>query len=165
VKTEQISTAKHDEILDRRAKVWEMRVGGMTVREIATDLGVGVATIQRDLDAVREELDESTKFHAETDRAIAAARLDKVARKLIAGIEMVDVPDLPSVANALAKIEDRRAKLLGLDAATKTELTGADGGPLKVDARDSLLRKLSSLAACEDTESEASSDNSATDAG
>jgi hypothetical protein len=156
MKSEHATSAKQDEILDRQSKVWSMRVDGMTVREIAAELDCGVATVQRALDAVRAELDESTKFHAETDRAIAAERLDKVARKLIAGIDLVDVPELPSLANAIARIEERKAKLLGLDAASKTELTGAEGGPLQVDARNDLLRKLSSLAARDNTEGETS---------
>lgn len=155
MKVEQ-GSAKQDEILDRQAKVWTLRVDGMTVREIAVELGIGVGTVHRCLDTVREELDESTRFHAETDRAIAAARLDRVARKLISGIDLVDVPDLPSLANAIARIEERKARLLGLDAASKTELTGAEGGPLQVDARDDLLRKLSSLAARDNTEGETS---------
>lgn len=155
MKTEHLTTVKTDEIRDRRNKVWTMRVDGMTVREIAEEVGRSIGTVQADLDAIRAELDESTKFHAETDRAIAAERLDKVARKLIAGIDLVDVPDLPSLANAIARIEERKARLLGLDAASKTELTGAEGGPLQVDARNDLLRKLSSLAASDNTEGEA----------
>lgn len=166
--TEHTISAKDDEIRDRRARVWSMRVEGMTVREIAEQLrkekhACGVATIQRDLDAIREELDNSTKFHAETDRVIASERLDKVARKLIAAVEVVDETTLSSLAGAIVRVEERRAKLLGLDAATKTELTGANGGPLEVDARDTLLRKLAGLAACETSEIEASADSGATE--
>lgn len=164
MKSEHCTTAKQDEILDRRGQVWDMRVSGMTVREIAAELSCGVATVQRDLDAVREELDTLNKCRAETERAIGASRLDKVARALLKAADSVGYDDdgnpdgaaLATVANAIARIEERRSKLLGLDAASKTELTGAEGGPIQVDARDDLLRKLSSLAARDNTEGETS---------
>jgi len=129
VKPERINTPKRDEILDRRAKVWSERVDGKTVRELAEEFGVSVGTIQGDLDAIREELNENTRYSAEVDRTIAAARLDKVARKLIAGAELVDVPDLPAISNALARIEERRARLLGLDKPFETIVHQTEASP------------------------------------
>lgn len=157
------TSAKDDAILARRKDVWSRRVRGETVREIAEELGVGVATVHRDLEAVRAELDDCTKRGAEIERAIGANRLDGVARKLMAAVDQcAEASEFSTLANAIARIEERRAKLLGLDAATKTELTGADGGPVKVeDAKNALLAKLSSLAASETTEGEASGSDSA----
>jgi hypothetical protein len=161
-----MGTVKQDEILDRRKEVWDRRVKGETVREIAFALGAGVGTIQSDLDAVRKELDEGCRYRAEIERSVGAGRLDKVARNLLASVDVITDPaELSTVANALARIEERRAKLLGLDSATKTELTGAEGGPLQIDARNDLLRKLSSLAAGEDTEKQAAVDTDAADPG
>jgi hypothetical protein len=156
MRNEQPSSAKTDEILGRRDEVWELRVNGDTVREIATKLKVSVGTVHNDLAAVR----------AEAERAVGASRLDKVAKALLAAIAApsfdedgnLDAGALATIANAVARIEERRAKLLGLDAATKTELTGAEGGPLKVDARDHLLAKLSALAIGEPSEDQAPSD-------
>jgi DNA-binding CsgD family transcriptional regulator len=161
-----MTTAKHDEILDRRDDVWERRVKGDTVREIAAALSISVGTVQSDLDAVRAELDENNKTRAEIERAVGASRLDAAAKRLLQILD-ADVPigeatteqlidmasAIPAAINALARIEERRAKLLGLDAASKTELTGANGGPVQVeDAKRALLVKLSGLAAGGSTE-------------
>lgn len=167
------SYTKDDEILARRNTVWQMRIDGHTVREIAAAIKMSVGTVNSDLHAVRAELDDGNKFKAEADRAIGAGRLDKVAKALLNAIATtafdkdgnIDASSLASAANALARIEERRAKLLGLDAATKTELTGAEGGPLKIDARDALLNKLASLATSSDTEGQAASDTGATESG
>lgn len=166
------SDIKDDEILNRRNKVWEMRVNGYTVREIAAAVGMSVGCIHKDIAAVRAELDHENKYRAEAERAIGASRLDKVARALLTVVAAVpfdkdgnvDAGALATVANAVARVEERRAKLLGLDAATKTELTGADGGPLKIDARNALLDKLSRLATGDAPEGQASDDTPATDA-
>lgn len=42
-----------------------------------------------------------------------------------------DTGPVLAAIDRLLKIEERRAKLLGLDAPKKTELTGADGGPVE----------------------------------
>lgn len=160
------TTVHDDQVLDRRSDVWERRVRGETVREIAKELGIGVGTVHADLEAVRAELDENSRCRAEIERSVGAGRLDKVSRKLMATVDLVDDPgELSTIANALARIEERRSKLLGLDAASKTELTGAEGGPLKVeDARNALLSKLSGLAASEPTEGEAQQPDQESDA-
>jgi len=168
----EYTSAKNDEILERRNQVWQLRVDGNTVREIAMQLKVSVGTVHNDLTAVRTELDENNKFRAESERAIGASRLDKVAKALLSSIANtpfdkdgnIDGGTIATVANAIARVEERRAKLLGLDAATKTELTGAEGGPLKIDARNALLDKLASLAAGDNTEGQATGDTSPTDA-
>lgn len=168
----EYTSAKNDEILERRNQVWQLRVDGNTVREIAAELKVSVGTVHNDLTAVRVELDEKNKFRAEVDRAIGASRLDKVTKALLNSIANtpfdkdgnIDGSAIATVANAIARVEERRSKLLGLDAATKTELTGAEGGPLQIDARNALLDKLAGLAAGDNTEGQAPSDTSATDA-
>lgn len=169
----EYTSAKNDEILERRNQVWQLRVDGNTVREIATQLKVSVGTVHNDLTAVRAELDENNKFRAEAERAIGASRLDKVTKALLNSIANtpfdkdgnIDGSAIATVANAIARVEERRSKLLGLDAATKTELTGAEGGPLKIDARDALLNKLASLATSSDTEGQAASDTGTTESG
>ena len=50
--------------------------------------------------------------------------------ELLAGLWPAAISgDVPSVGMAL-RVAERRARLLGLDAPTRQELTGADGGPL-----------------------------------
>lgn len=108
--------ADQDKILARRKDVWEQRLAGFTVREISAALKIGVATVHRDLEAVRLELDDRVMQLSEVERAIGAGRLDRAARSLMSTIELIEDPgQLSTVANALARIEERRSKLLGLD--------------------------------------------------
>ena len=137
VKSERYTNVKTDEILDRRAKVWELRVNGGTVREIAAELGFSVGTIQNDLHAVREELDDLNSCRAETERAIGASRLDKVAKALLKTVDSIgydadgnpDASALATTANAIARIEERRAKLLGLDRPYETIIHQTEASP------------------------------------
>lgn len=123
-------SAKQDEILARRKEVWALRLKGRQVREIAEQLKVGVGTVHRDLEAVRAELDDRVMQFAEVERAVGAARLDTIAFKIFNAIDEVVVPgDLPTLANALVRIEERRAKLLGLDKPYETIVHQTDASP------------------------------------
>lgn len=136
------TSAKKDEILERRSEVWDLRVKGRTVREISAMLGVSVGTVQSDLDAVRKELDADNSVRAEIERAVGASRLDAAALKLLsiinaepdietAGIEALAsmANAIPSAINALARIEERRAKLLGLDRPYETVVHTTTASP------------------------------------
>jgi predicted nucleic acid-binding Zn-ribbon protein len=122
-------TAKKDEIADRRGDVWNRRVLGETVREIAASVGKSVGTVMSDLNAVRQELEDMTMQAAETERAIGAARLDKVGRALLATVDMAELDQLPALSNAIARIEERRAKLLGLDKPFETVIHQTEATP------------------------------------
>ena len=53
---------------------------------------------------------------------------------------------VPEITDRILRIMERRAKLLGLDAPTRTEVTGKDGGAIEVDdARESIQRKLAGI--------------------
>jgi len=58
---------------------------------------------------------------------------------------------VPEITDRILRIMERRAKLLGLDAPTRTELTGKDGGAIEVDdARESIQRKLAGISTASD---------------
>lgn len=122
-------------IEDRRSKAWELRLKGKTVRQIAAALSVSVGTAHHDIAAVLDRTKEENDDRAETHRAISLARLDKalstIEDALTAQVPAKD-PEHPEAASAdhdlrlkavagLLKLEERRAKLLGLDAPTKVE--------------------------------------------
>jgi hypothetical protein len=48
-----------------------------------------------------------------------------------AALNLVKTDPSPAAIASAAKILERRAKLAGLDAPSKTEVTGADGGPIQ----------------------------------
>lgn len=159
-------------IEDRRSKAWLLRVKGKTVRQIATELGVSVGTAHSDLAAVMERTRSESDDRAETHRALSLARLDRaldtIEEALRAQVPAKD-PENPDSASAdhdmrlkaiagLLKLEERRAKLLGLDAPTKQEVSGPEGAPIPVDARSSLLDRLAGLVAGENAPGPAGSD-------
>lgn len=160
MKSEHATSAKQDEILDRQGKVWAMRVDGMTVREIAAELDCGVATVQRALDAVRDELESLNSCRAETERAIGASRLDKVARALLKAADSIGYDDdgnpdsgaLSTVANAIARIEERRSKLLGLDKPYETIIHQSEASP--EEARRLMAEKFGRTAKRQDDENQ-----------
>lgn len=64
-------------------------------------------------------------------------RLDAMLRALWPKVEKGDTAAIDRVI----KIQDRRAKYLGLDAPTKTDITGT----VEVDARESLVSRIAGL--------------------
>ena len=121
-KTGRVALAARD--LETRAT--ELRLAGKSFRTIARELN---CTPSGAHGAVSRALDRtllSTTEHAAHLRDIELARLDA----MLAGLwDRATTGDVPSVVAAL-RIGERRARLLGLDAPERRELTGPDGGPL-----------------------------------
>jgi DNA-binding CsgD family transcriptional regulator len=130
---------------DREIAALELRRAGKTYRAIGAALGItepgAHACVKRALARGAAELREAAAEAIELD----LERLDA----LLAGFwDRAEAGD-EDAADRVLKILERRAKLLGLDAAARTELTGADGGPIAVsaDADARLLERLTRLAA------------------
>lgn len=118
------ANASKEVIALRRVKAMELRVAGKkSIREVATELGVSVATVWRDLDALlREELDgvqDLIKIH----RNVELERLDQWQAKCLIALDHArDIDEQAKMINVLTSISARRAKLLGLDAPIKQEI-------------------------------------------
>lgn len=116
-------------IEDRRSRAWELRLKGKTVRQIATELQVSVGTAHGDIAAVLERTKEENDDRAETHRTISLARLEKALGVVEQALDAQVFDELGNADNELRlkaldrmlKIEERRSKLLGLDAPTKVE--------------------------------------------
>lgn len=120
---------KHEaEIEIRRNKAIQLRVEGWSYREIADELKVSVSTAFGDVESVVERNKQEANENSEKARRIALHRIDVAVRGLMPKVKDGDA----RAAEVMAKLEERRAKLIGLDAPEKRELTGADGGPLAV---------------------------------
>lgn len=108
----------------RRAKAVSLRAAGLTFAEIASAIGVtrqgAAAAVQRALD----ELAMETRERAERVRALELLRLDAILRAHWGKRGEVDH------ARVILDVGARRARLEGLDAPTRTEVTGAGGVPL-----------------------------------
>lgn len=104
---------------ERIAEVLRMRRQGRPQRAIAAELGVALATVQRDLE---EGLAAIPAEHVEGVRKLELERLDLWHERLESAAAIVDDPDeLGRLAASYVRLSDRRAKLLGLDAPTKVQ--------------------------------------------
>lgn len=101
-----------------------LRIQGFSFREIALRLGYN--SPQASFDAVKRALEKTLREPANELRSLESERLDEMFQRAYL---MALSGDLQAMQTAM-KVMERRAKLLGLDAPVKTELTGADGTPL-----------------------------------
>jgi hypothetical protein len=103
----------------------ELRKGGATYLEIGAALGV---TRQRAYTVVMAAVDELGTITRE-----GAAQVKQMELERLNSMHMSLWPQRknPRVVDSLLRIQERRARLLGLDAPTRTALTDADGGPVQ----------------------------------
>lgn len=134
-----------ERIAARRIDAMRLRKAGHSYRAIAARLRVDVATAWDDVQAELTALRGLTVKVAEDVRAIELQRLDDATLGLGPKIKKGD----PKAVMAMVRVSDRRAKLLGLDAPQRREVTGADGAPLVPPADLSRLtsEELEALAA------------------
>ena len=113
--------------IELQRQAWERRLRGMTQQSIADELGVSLGYVNGLLKKAREQLVEQNRLDAATATGEQVGRLDNMIVALTPAAEAGDV----KAVQALLAVEDRRAKLLGLDAATRkaVDLTTA-GAPL-----------------------------------
>lgn len=100
-----------DEKQEMQEQAWRLRIAGKSQYEIADILGVSQGYVSTMLKKVREERKEELVGDVEAHISNQAARLDAMLEALW---EKVQAGDPKAIATSLA-IEDRRAKLLGLD--------------------------------------------------
>jgi len=124
------STA-HAVHLDRQIKAIELRRMGKGYVEIATALGIGKSQAHRLVKAGLEETKAQVTADAADLKSEALSRLDGMLAGIWQGARKGNVSDIDRVL----KIEERRAKLLGLDAPTKVAETDPEGnaaGPREI---------------------------------
>jgi hypothetical protein len=110
---------------ERAKKALALRRAGLSYEAIGRELGISKPSafkmIARAIDAIPRE-------EAELVRALELSRLDALLR----GLWERAVKGSDTAVASVLRVMDRRAKLLGLDAPTRRELSGPDGGPLEV---------------------------------
>ena len=104
---------------ERRHRALDLRIAGATYRQIGQQLGVSYQTAYRDVDESLSELAELQRGKAEKLREIELERLEKMTLGLWPKVRHGD----EKAVRALVSVMDRRAKLLGLDAPSKQDLT------------------------------------------
>lgn len=136
----------------KRFQALDLRAGGATYREIATQLGHTVSYAYQLVRDALAQLRRDAQEDADEARAIELRRLDaqylRFLNKLIAQGKQPD----EATGLQLLRIAERRARLLGLDAPTASEISGPGGGPIPiaavgVNATDVFLQRVDKLIA------------------
>ena len=108
--------------LQRRA--WDLRLRGLTQQAIADELKVSQAYVSGLLAKARADLQEQNRLDAATATGEQVGRLDAMLTALWPAAEAGD----PKAVQTLLAVEDRRAKLLGIDAAVRKAVDLTTGG-------------------------------------
>jgi hypothetical protein len=120
----------------RRTKSLDLAIAGASYRQIAAQTGVSLSTAYDDVQAELGALDKCRGEQAERLRDLSLKRLDKWTLALTPKAQQGD----ERAVRVLVQIEDRRARLLGLDHAQRLEVAGENGSPLvftlNLNARD-----------------------------
>lgn len=120
----------------RATEALELRISGMTLPAIAEKLGMAVSSVHDSIVRAMSKVEAP----ARELRDLEVERLD--ALLLAQWKNRAD----PMVARTIVRIMERRARLLGLDAPTKIEASGAGGGPIVVAADAETLRRMATEA-------------------
>ena len=112
------------EMMERRRKVVVLYLRHIDQVTIAQQLGVTQATVSRDLKALTQQWLAESVQAVEAVKARELAELDDMERECAMQFH---VEKNPAWLDRRLKCKERRAKLLGLDAPTKTALTDPTG--------------------------------------
>lgn len=123
--------------LQRQADAVAMRLRGKSYAEIGRVLGITKQAAHKLVTEALEEMRRQCEEDVEILRQIEVARLEELHDRFapMADPKGMDDPVAIDMAKKAAEIvlkaADRRAKLLGLDAPTKSELSGPNGAPIQ----------------------------------
>jgi Trp operon repressor len=112
-------TADDDALAERRQKVSALRLMHYTQREIAAQLDVSVATVNRDLAVVRAEWAERRSQSYESWVGEELAKIDLLERAILPAAIRGD----DKAQARLVQFMDRRARMMGLDKPERFEHT------------------------------------------
>jgi hypothetical protein len=126
---------KGQEVLaeERRTEAVKLRIAGHSYRHIAKQLGISLAQAHKDVQTVLKRTRDEADEVADEARDIDLARIDQGLKTVLEFLESAKDDELKLKAiDRLVRLQERRAKLLGLDAPAKGELSGPSGGPIPV---------------------------------
>lgn len=106
-------------IFERQFKALELRKDGWSYRDIGAKLGVSYTQAHRDVEEELRRLAQLNQDKAEELRQLELEKLDALEKAVS---PMANVGQ-PAAVTLKLKVMERRAKLLGLDAPAKTDVT------------------------------------------
>lgn len=122
---EHIASERRIVAKDKQRQAIELKLAGASYRAIADRLGYGGPSGA--YKAVITGLKEAVREPAEELVTVELERLDRI----FLGHWPAAIRGNKAATDACIKVMERRAKLLGLDAPTKVENTGANGEPIR----------------------------------
>ena len=114
------SSVRRIRTTEKTLRALELRKQGLNYTQIGEELGCNRSTACRYVLSELENLADKCREEAVHVRDLELQRLDALYLK---AWEAVEEGDLPSIDRCL-RVQERRAKLLGLDAAEKVEHSG-----------------------------------------
>lgn len=119
-----LKSGRQLEIAARREEVARLRLAGWTFRRLIDEKGYDKTTLSRDWQAVGEQFRAKAVEEYGEYREIQLQRLEGLLEKLYPDVDRPGIK-LGTVDRVLA-ILDREAKLLGLDAPKRQDITSGD---------------------------------------
>lgn len=118
----------------RERDALELRLKGYTYAQISELMDISVEGARQAVIRAMAEIRTDKAETAQEVREQESARLDRMLRTLERMAEATeDASTLLAIQDRLIKVQDRRARLLGLDL-QRLEVTGAGGGPIQIAA-------------------------------
>lgn len=124
---QKLSAQRIKALADQR-KALELRRMAWGYQAIADHLGIGLATAHRHVMDALKEARAQISTEADTLKSEDLSRLDA----MLAGLWPRASKGEAVAVDRVLKIMERRAKLLGLDAPDRAEVSGPSGGPIPV---------------------------------
>lgn len=123
---------RRQEVSRRRATVAKLWTRRLTQEEIASAVGVDQSTVSRDIKMLVANWRKEALGDLTAARARELADLDGMEREAaVAASANVSPQALARLLEVRLRVKERRARLLGLDAPTRSEVTGREGGPIE----------------------------------
>lgn len=107
--------SEQDRLDGRTGRVWQMYIRMQTQQAIADELGISQSRVSKIIAEVRASIPQQTREEIVQERV---EQLRTIGTRVFEAAEDGD----PQAINAFLKIQEREAKLLGLDSAIKQEV-------------------------------------------
>jgi len=124
---------RSEAVQERAIKALELRIAGATYRQIGQELGVSHVVVFENVEWALAERAEQRRAAADSLVQLELERLEKMTLALWPAVKRGD----EKAINTMVRVMDRRARLLGMDAPAKTDITsGGESVSFTIKVKD-----------------------------